>query len=499
MSASTFDAASYAIAPGGSTFGKQPVLLPYQQRWCSDPARVKVCEKSRRIGITWASASHAVLTAAAGEQDVWYVSYNEDSAKEFILDAAKWCRWLNIAADSIGAIVLETDDDGDPRGVKAFQIVFPSGKRITALTSRARNLRGKQGIVIIDEAAFHDELASVMRAAFALLMWGGQVWIMSTHNGIDNEFARLCDEVRDGIRKYSLHRVTIEDALGEGLFQRISLVRGIPWSPAEEREWLRELELEYRDGVREELYCEPAKSGQSYLGRALVEARMIDAPVIRIMREDTWALVPAAERRAELADWLEAVVAPVLETLPQLPHGFGFDFGRYTDRSVLAPFTLQQNLVRRFPFILEMLNLPHDDQWQILQYVGERLPYLFRGCLDAGGNGSYVAEKAWLHWGDQVIEQVQLSTRWYAENMPAFREAHERATIEYPRDLDIRNDLVLLRRIDGVPKLPAVGNVGVVDRKRRHGDAAIALALGYAASRDAESEAHRWKFLSSTY
>jgi phage FluMu gp28-like protein len=476
------------------------VLLPYQQRWIEDPARVKVFEKSRRIGASWATAAHCVLEASSGKQDCWYVSYNEDSAKEFILDAIKWCKWLNIAADSIGAVVLEADDDGDLCGVNAFRIVFPSGKRITALTSRARNLRGKQGLVVIDEAAFHDDLAVVMKAAFALLMWGGSVWIMSTHNGIDNEFARMCDEVRDGIRPYSLHRITIEDALQQGLYRRICLVHGWRWSPEAERVWLAELELEYRDGVREELYCEPAKSGQSYLGRALIESRMFDAPVVRIARPDTWALEPANKRERELAEWLDAVVAPLLRALPRsLPHGFGFDFGRYTDRSVMAPFTLEQGLCRRFPFLLEMLNLPHDSQWQVVRYVGDRLPYLFRGCLDAGGNGSWVAEQAWMHWGDQVIEQVNLTVKWYAENMPAFREAHESGLILYPRDLDVRNDLVLIRRIDGVPRLPHLGNESVVDRKRRHGDAAIALALGYAASRDAASESQRWGALTQLY
>ena len=32
------------------------LLLPYQKRWVLDPARIKVMEKSRQIGISWASA-----------------------------------------------------------------------------------------------------------------------------------------------------------------------------------------------------------------------------------------------------------------------------------------------------------------------------------------------------------------------------------------------------------------------------------------------------------
>jgi len=41
------------------------VLLPYQQAWVADPSAVKICEKSRRVGLSWAEASDDALTAAA--------------------------------------------------------------------------------------------------------------------------------------------------------------------------------------------------------------------------------------------------------------------------------------------------------------------------------------------------------------------------------------------------------------------------------------------------
>jgi phage FluMu gp28-like protein len=30
------------------------------------------------------------------------------------------------------------------------------------------------------------------------MIWGGEIWVLSTHDGADNAFAELCDEVRDG-------------------------------------------------------------------------------------------------------------------------------------------------------------------------------------------------------------------------------------------------------------------------------------------------------------
>ncbi|HGC3603200.1 TPA: hypothetical protein ACIYHJ_005355, partial [Escherichia coli] len=51
--------------PDTASYETPPVLLPYQQRWVADTSPLKVMEKSRRTGITWAEASDNVLTAAS--------------------------------------------------------------------------------------------------------------------------------------------------------------------------------------------------------------------------------------------------------------------------------------------------------------------------------------------------------------------------------------------------------------------------------------------------
>lgn len=40
---------------------------------------------------------------------------------------------------------------------------------------QSKKLRGMQGVVCIDEAAFHEKLAEVLKAALALTMWGAKV------------------------------------------------------------------------------------------------------------------------------------------------------------------------------------------------------------------------------------------------------------------------------------------------------------------------------------
>jgi len=152
--------------PSTTKAAPPPVLLPYQQRWVGDDSQLKVAEKSRRIGLTWAEAADDVLTAAAdksaGGQNVYYIGYNQDMAIEFIEACAMWSRAFNHAAAEVEEGLWE--EDKDDKHIKTYTIRYPaSGHRIVALSSRPANLRGKQGVVVVDEAAFHDSSMSCSR------------------------------------------------------------------------------------------------------------------------------------------------------------------------------------------------------------------------------------------------------------------------------------------------------------------------------------------------
>src|SRR5271156_5433795 len=181
------------------------VLLPYQVRWIADNSAVKVAEKSRRVGITWAEAADAALSAAAtAGMDTWYLGYNRDMAREFVETAGASARQFNKAAHAIEEIALEDER----RDLLAYRIRFASGHKIVALSSRPSNLRGKQGRAVIDEAAFHDNLPELLKAAMAFTMWGGAARIISTHNGANSAFNELVNDIRAGRRPYSLPRTT---------------------------------------------------------------------------------------------------------------------------------------------------------------------------------------------------------------------------------------------------------------------------------------------------
>ncbi len=192
------------ILPNTAQAEAPPVLLPYQQEWINDTSPLKIEEKSRRTGLTWAEAADDVLIAAAekaaGGQNVYYIGYNQDMAIEFIEACAMWARAFNYAASEVDEGLW--DDGDDDKHIKTYTIRFPESKhRIVALSSRPANLRGKQGVVVIDEAAFHEQLGELLKAAMALLIWGGKVRVISTHNGTDNPFNELIQDIRAGKRK----------------------------------------------------------------------------------------------------------------------------------------------------------------------------------------------------------------------------------------------------------------------------------------------------------
>ncbi len=471
-----------------------PVLLGYQQRWVADQSPLKLAEKSRRIGLTWGEAADDVLIASGSDgSNVFYISATQDMALEYIEACAMWARAFDLAAGQIEEGIFH--DDGD-KEIKLYKIDFPkSGKRIVALSSRPANLRGKQGVVVIDEAAFAPDLVGLIKAAMAMLMWGDKVRIISTHNGDDNPFNELINEIRAGKRKGTVHRITFSDAVADGLYRRVCLRKGIDWSRCAEEAWVADVRNFYGDDSAEELDAIPARGGGTYLPLALIDARMVSrgvpiVPIVRMRWTVEFGLLPEPIRSAEAAAWCEEHLGPVLAQLDRdRRHGFGFDFARVGDLSILTALEEGRDVVQRPRLVVELGNCPFSQQRQILGYIVSRLPRFFSGALDAGGNGAELAEYAADQWGHSRIEQIKLSDAFYLEQMPKFKAALEDATLdELPRDDQCRDDLRAIKKINGVPKLgKAKTQTADARRVQRHGDFAISLFLGhYAMTRERE-------------
>jgi phage FluMu gp28-like protein len=491
-----------------------PALLPYQQRWVADPAQLKVAEKGRRIGLTWAEAADDVLIAAAdGGSNVFYISATQDMAREYIEACAMWARAFDVVAGEVAeGLFADSGADGADRQIRTYQITFPgSGRRILALSSRPANLRGKQGVIVIDEAAFAPDLAGLLKAALAMLMWGDKVRIISTHDGAENRFAELIKEIRAGKRgdaaKSTVHTIRFAEAVADGLFERVCLRKGKRWSQQAQDAWVADVYAFYGDDAAEELDVIPSNSAGAYLSLALIEQRMVNwsaelprtlPSIVRGKWDDPFAFLTEDTRTHAIAGWLHESVAPLLALLhPDRLHCLGEDFARSANLSSITVLEEGLDLVRRVRLQIELFNCPFSCQEQIVAFIIDRLPRFRGAAMDAGGNGSALAEKMAQRYGTEMIERVMLSDAFYTAHMPKLKAGLEDATVtDIPRDAQLRDDLRSIKLFAGVPKLQsgdssksAAARAAAAEgtgKLKRHGDFAISLFLGvYAFFREA--------------
>ncbi len=459
------------------------VLLSYQQDWVGDKADVAVWRKSRRIGASWCDASDSVLTAAeTGGMDALYIGYSEDMAREYIDDCAMWAAKFNRAAGAMQEVMFDdTDAKGDIRQIKAFRIDFASGFKVLALSSRPRSIRGKQGKVTIDEAAFHDDLAGLLKAAMAMLIWGGRVRILSSHNGEDNPFNLLIKDIETGKLPYKLHTTTFGQALDAGLYERVKLVMGARLKEKTRKEWEAKIRAQYGEGAAEELDCIPSQGGGTYFPRTLVERCMKDGiPILRYSKPAEWVLND--RRLAEAKIWIADVLKPVIDNLPRLRSVAGQDFGRSGDLSAIKVFQDLGAGRWREGFVLELRGIPFDVQQLILFFVLENLPLFHHIKLDARGNGQSHAEAALQKFGPARVECVMASPTWYAANFPPYKTAMEDQSLEMARSEDVIADHRRVILKNGYASVDDGHDKGS-DGKQRHGDTAIAGVLAWAATR----------------
>ncbi len=470
-------------------FQPDKVFLPYQQVLAKTvmSAPVTVVEKSRRTGYSWAAAAVAVFVTSPQEQpqNTYYMGYDYEMAREFIQYVGEW-------AKKIGQVCSETEEYvfKDPlnpdKDIKAFRVTFANGKEVVALPSVARALRGKQGFVIIDEAAFHDDLKEVLKAAFALLIWGGKVLIISTHNGEDNRFNELIKDIRAGKKPYKLLRCSFDDALQDGLYRRICQQQGIKWSDEKEMDWRKSIYDFYGDSAQEELDCVPSNGSGDYFSRMIIEQCMKpDIEVLTLKVDNNFASMGSDYRTTFVHNWLNTHLQPVLDKMnPRLLSSLGYDFARSGDLSVCWVLEQKPDLTLDTAFVLEIANMPHEQQKQIAFYIIDHLPRFNYAAFDARGNGSYLAEVVWQKYGDSAVEQVMLTVDWYRQNMPKAKALLEDKQVSLPKNSAILQDFKQVKLVKGVGQ---ISDKRIKDEKgnMRHGDSCIAFVFAaYAMKKD---------------
>ncbi|WP_323636243.1 hypothetical protein [Pectobacterium polaris] len=476
------------------------VLMAHQIEVLKIRTSILAVPKGRRTGITFSFGFDAVLTAAArknsGGMDVYYIGDTKEKGLEFIGYCAKFSRVIaEQQADSVSSIEEflfdDQDEAGNTRRITAYRIRYASGFHVVALSSRPANIRGLQGMVIIDEAAFHQDVQGVLDAATALLIWGGRIIVISSHNGRSNAFNSFVTDIESGLygTDAAVYTVTFDDAVENGLYERVCFMKGEEPTIEGKTAWYSRIRNAYgprKAAMREELDAIPRDGNGICIPGIWIEAAMPpgdDRVVLRLTLDDDFSTKSRKEREAYATDWIARYLEPVIAKLdPNLRYAVGEDFARHRDFSSVVLLAVMPNLYRRVPLVIEMHKVPTRQQEQILWYLLRAL-LRFTGAMDATGPGQTLAEYTADEFGTNRIAQINLSRSWYGTWMPKLIQAFEDGVITLPADDNVKQDLHSIEDIDGIPMVSSVRKEDLKDPELfRHGDTAIALALAWYAS-----------------
>ncbi len=465
---------------------KNDILLAYQIAWLKDNSPLKIWEKSRRIGASWVEAfvcaRLAALAKSAGGMDCFYMAYEKEMTQQFISDVAFWAKVLQVACNDIEEVVIKDED----KDVLMYKIRFDSGFEVWALPSKARLLRSKQGHFVFDEAAFADEFHEILKAAHAFRIWGGSISILSTHNGEDNPFNQLIQDIKNGKKKWSLHHTTIEDALDDGLYKRICKVQNKDWSEEAQKEWLAELLEEAGEFADEEYYCIPTRAGARYFSAELIRSVAVkDKPVFRFAAEDSFTFEKAEKREKQILKWFKEVKPTLLST--DLPVCAGEDFARSGDITVLHFDTELTDGSTDTLCEIELRNVPFEQQKKFINLCFDTLKNFDGAAFDSRGNGQMIAEWAAQEYPGCIF-QVMLTRSWYAENFPHLKAAFEDGKSNIPDDSFIKDDYRVVGLVQGIPLITERTGGG---RSKRHGDSCVAKVMAHFAHRELDGAGYQ--------
>ena len=490
---------------------KAGVLMAHQSEWIrmQEGLDIAVCEKGRRTGITFAQALADTITAAsakdAGGDNVWYMADTKEKGLEFIGYVAKFAPIIarGQASRIEQHIFQDQQPDGTSRQIQAFRVRFASGFRITALSSRPENIHGLQGVVDLDEAALHKDVAKVLESATALLIWGGRIRVWSTHRGKKNPFNQLVQDVQAGRygKKAGVIRISFDDAVSNGLYERVCAMRGKDATAEGKKEWYTAIRSAYgprKAAMREELDVIPRDGDGSaipsvWIDRAMPEVR----PVLRLVFDDDFPKRSEKEREIWCSVWIATTLLPVLRAAVAGFTGrwaIGMDFARHRHFSVIKPAKVGQDLRRDVPFLIEMANAPTRQQeqilWALLDALKEEFPGRWSFAGDATGPGQTLMEYTGDRYGRAELDtetgryiggpihEVTLSRPWYGEWMPKYIALFEDGFLSLPRDASLEDDHRAVEYVDGIPMVPRLERKDLQDPELvRHGDGAIAGVL----------------------
>ncbi len=359
-------------------------LLPYQLAWVFDDSRLKLAEKSVRIGWTFAQEFSVVRGRLATTTDYLHGSVTQGVAQQFIRECGFWLDQYKIKGTSIGEI--DYVNELENIAARAQYIQFPNKSRIIAFSSSPNAMRGYGGEVGLDEIAFHRFMAAMLKSAGGRAMWGDPVSMWSSHCGVDSEFNQfILREQANPKSKWSRHKVTIVDAIDQGLLDTINRTRGTNFTREAFLEDCRAM-VGSDDAYEEEFMCNPRESGTP----------AVSWYDIRAAEEDYYIFSCQITGNAGQWDPIDPSISELLDDNPFLQldrskrYSLGYDIARTGHlSSVMLLETAGKEHRIAMHILMHQCKFP--SQQKVIELAFQTLPYL-SGSGDKTGLGMATCE-----------------------------------------------------------------------------------------------------------
>jgi phage FluMu gp28-like protein len=355
-------------AASQGTVSPLELLLPYQRRWVTDPARFKICVQARQTGKSFQTACEAISSAFIDPGTKWVcLSSGERQSLEWMEKAKEWADAFRLAIEN-----YTEDREMGQALLRVAEIRFANDSRIIAIPANPSTARGYSANIILDEFAYHDDPDAVWAAMFpaltnplgdfksryrALFASGKvdhlkeqrKIRVVSTFNGRQNKFFSLWENAaKNG---YSAYKVTIHDAIREGLQLNAAELRDA---------------LDDPDIWAQEYECEPIDTSNVLLPYELIA-------------------------QAETIEATEVIEPEFFESRRQI--FCGIDFGRSNDPTVC--WTVEQMgdvLWTREVLVLDKMDTPNQNAILASRIKGSR-----RTAVDYTGPG--------VGFGDYAVKE----------------------------------------------------------------------------------------------
>ena len=221
-------------------------LYEFQEKTLTDLVEhdFNIILKSRQMGISTLTAAYSLwLMVFHKDKNVLCISINQETSKEIVTR-------VRFANDNLPSW-LKVKEQEDNR----LSLRLTNGSQIKAVSSAGTSGRSSAlSLLIIDEAAFIDNIAEIWLSAQYTLSTGGRAIMLSTPNGVGNFF----------------HQTWIKAEAKEHEFNTIRL----PWHlhPERDQSWRdKQTELSGVKGAAQECDCDFATTGNG-----IVDAVTID-------------------------------------------------------------------------------------------------------------------------------------------------------------------------------------------------------------------------------